>query len=102
MVWWGVISLFVVVASLQNGKTPLFEAAYKGHIEVVHALVAAGASINGYHDVRSMAAQRSRADSVCSQIACPPSCLMLLPRCRLNVLRCALLRKMGTPKWCTR
>ena len=46
--------LFVVVAPLQNGCTPLCLGAQNGHIEVVHALIAAGASVNEADNVRSI------------------------------------------------
>ena len=48
-------ALLFVVAPLQNGWTPLRAAAQYGHIEVVHALIAAGASVNEVNDVRSIA-----------------------------------------------
>ena len=43
--------LFVIVVPLQDEWTPLHAAAYKGHTEVVHALIAAGASINKANNV---------------------------------------------------
>ena len=46
---------FVVVVPLQNGFTPLSFAAQEGHIEVVHALVAAGASVNKARNVGGIA-----------------------------------------------
>jgi ankyrin repeat protein len=43
-----------VVAPLQDGRTPLWIAAREGHINVVHAMVAGGASINQAKKVRGM------------------------------------------------
>ena len=44
--------LLVVVAPLQEGWTPLIAAAEIGHTEVVHALIAAGASVYEAENVR--------------------------------------------------
>ena len=44
-------TLFVVVAPLQDGWTPLYTAMQNGHTEVVHALVAAGASVDEARNV---------------------------------------------------
>ena len=47
--------MLVVVALLQNGCTPLYLASQKGHIKVVHALIAEGASVNKPDNVRTIA-----------------------------------------------
>ena len=48
-------ALLFVVAPLQDGWTPLRAAAQYGHIEVVHALIAAGASVSKAVNVRTIA-----------------------------------------------
>ena len=45
-------ALPIIVAPLQNGWTPLYRAAQNGHVEVVHALIAAGAFVNEAENVR--------------------------------------------------
>ena len=102
MVQFSVGALLIVFAPLQNGWTPLHAAAFKGHIEVVHALVAAGASINKAENVRSIAARVVYIGAAVlwfSLVWVPSrSDCFFLPRIRMGGLRFTLLRTEGTSK----
>ena len=52
--WWDVSGMSIIVhSSLQNGRSSLMWACWKGHAEVVKILLSAGAHVNDQNKVSS-------------------------------------------------